>query len=131
MKITIVNGVIIKDNKLLLLKKSSKDYYETPGGKTEEDESIEDCLVRELQEEVGIRAISFVKFLEADRFSFENKEITNHSFLITKFEGEPRLIEKDIFEKLIWIDIKRANELPLAPNVKKIIKKLNEISVHL
>lgn len=94
MKITIVNGVIIKDHKLLLLKKFSKNYYETPGGKTEKDESIEDCLVRELQEEIGIKVIYFTKLLDADTFNFENKEITNHSFLIKEFEEEPRLIER-------------------------------------
>lgn len=131
MKITIVNGVIIKKEKILLLKKFSKDYYEVPGGKTEENESIEGCLVRELQEEIGIRAISFTKFLEMDKLYFENKEITNHSFLITKFKGEPRLMEEDIFEKLVWIGIKEAKELPLAPNVTKIIKKLNERDINL
>ncbi len=126
MKITIVNGVIVKDNKLLLLKKFSKDYYETPGGKTEEGESVEDCLVRELQEEVGIKAVSFTKFLETDKFNFENKEITNYSFLIKKFEGSPRLVEEDVFEKLVWVGIKDAKKLPLAPNVKKIVKKLEK-----
>lgn len=126
MKITIVNGVIIKDNKLLLLKKFSKSYYETPGGKTEKDENIEDCLVRELQEEIGIKVVSFKKFLEADKFKFENKEITNYSFLIERFEGDPRLVEKDVFEKLVWVKIKDAKKLPLAPNVKTIVEKLEK-----
>lgn len=30
------------------------DYYVFPGGGLEEDESFEECLVRELQEEIGI-----------------------------------------------------------------------------
>jgi len=118
----------MENGKILLLKKFSKEYYETPGGKTEEMESIEDCLVRELQEEIGIKVISFTKFLEMDKFTFENKEITNHSFLITEFEGKPRLMEKDIFEKLVWVSIKEAKKLSLAPNVKKIIEKLKELA---
>jgi len=126
MKITIVNGLIIENGKILLLKKFSKDYYETPGGKTEENESLENCLVRELQEEIGIRAISFTKFLRMDKFNFENKEITNHTFLVKEFRGKPRLVEEDVFEKLIWVGIKEAKNIPLAPNVKKIIEELEK-----
>ena len=124
MKITIVNGIIIKNGKILLLKKFSKDYYETPGGKIEENESIEGCLVRELQEEIGVTAISFIKFLEMEKFNFENKEITNYAFLIRKFKGKPRIIEEHIFEKMIWVSIKEANKLSLSPNVTEIVKKL-------
>lgn len=124
MKITIVNGIIIKNGKILLLKKFSKDYYETPGGKIEENESIEGCLVRELQEEIGVTVISFIKFLEMEKFNFENKEITNYAFLIRKFKGKPRIIEEHIFEKMIWVSIKEANKLSLSPNVTEIVKKL-------
>ena len=127
MKTTIVSGVVIKNNKILLLKKFSKDYYEMPGGKKGENESIEDCLVRELQEEIGITATSFIKFLEIERFNFENKEISGYAFLINEFKGKPRLMEKDIFEKLRWVPLKEVKKLPLSPNTKKITEKLESI----
>lgn len=52
-----VYGLIIKDNKILLIKKNGGPYdgkYDLPGGTIEFEESIEDALVRELNEEVGI-----------------------------------------------------------------------------
>lgn len=123
-KITIVSGVIIEHGKILLLKKISKDYYEMPGGKTEKDERVEDCLIRELQEELGITVTSFTKFLELEKFNFENKEITSYAFLIKEFKGKPKLMEKDVFEKLVWVKIKEAQKLPLSPNTKRIIERL-------
>ena len=52
-----VYGLIIKENKILLIKKNGGPYdgkYDLPGGTIEFNESIEDALVRELKEEVGI-----------------------------------------------------------------------------
>lgn len=130
MKITIVSGIIIEDEKILLLKKFTKDYYEMPGGKTMEGESVETCLVRELQEELGILPISFRKFLDIGKFNFENKEITSHAFLITKFKGKPQLMENDIFENKVWIKIREAQKLSLSPNTNRIIEKLKEQSTN-
>ena len=121
MKVTIVDGIIIKNNKILLLKKLSKDYYETPGGKKEENETQEKCLVRELREEIGIRPTKFKKFTDL-KLNFENKDITDHIFIIESFEGNPKITEKHIFEKLEWVDIEKMKKLNLAPNVKKLEK---------
>ena len=59
-----VRGIIIKDGKLLCMRLKPHKFdmalpqgtYCTPGGGLDEDESIEDCLVRELEEEIGVRA---------------------------------------------------------------------------
>jgi len=60
-KIVIVDGLIIKNNCLLLLKKFTKDYYELSGGKTEKNEDLSACLLRELKEEMEINATNFKK----------------------------------------------------------------------
>ncbi|MDP3699020.1 MAG: hypothetical protein Q8R47_05525 [Nanoarchaeota archaeon] len=36
-------------------------------------------------------------------------------------------LEKDIFEKLMWVNINEAKKLSLAPNVKTIVKRLKEM----
>ena len=48
-----VSVVIIKDNKLLLVR-GIEDYYFTPGGKIEEGETANQAVVRELNEELQI-----------------------------------------------------------------------------
>jgi 8-oxo-dGTP diphosphatase len=79
--VTIVDGIIIKNKKILLLKKHSKDYYEFPGGKLREGESLTECLKRELKEEIGIAPTQYTEFKEI-YLEFENKKITVRVFLI-------------------------------------------------
>jgi len=124
MKITIIDGLIIKDGKLLLLKKFTKDYYETPGGKLKENESLEDCLKRELKEEIGIGVLEFELF-EKLEFSFENKEITDYMFLIKSFSGEIVNNEPEVLEEMVFRDLGSVDNL--APNIEQVKQRLQSI----
>ena len=66
-------GLIIKDDKILLIKKNGGPYdgkLDLPGGTIEFCERPEDALKRELIEEVGIK-IKDYKLFDADSVSFE------------------------------------------------------------
>lgn len=72
-KIKVVCRVLISDNqgRVLLVKKTGSDFWSLPGGKLDvEDISLQDCLRRELQEELGIQIkiknIRFVQELRKD-----------------------------------------------------------------
>ncbi len=58
-----------KDGGVLLLKKNNQEsFWEVPGGRVDDDESIEETLMRELQEELpGISRIHVNRILCADR----------------------------------------------------------------
>lgn len=63
-----IKAVIVKDGKVLLLHKRSKDLWEGPGGKIDENETIDETLQRELAEElVGIKNIQIGEILHAQR----------------------------------------------------------------
>jgi len=49
-----VRGIIIKDGKIAMMHSLKYDYYKLPGGGMEEGESLEETLVREVQEESGL-----------------------------------------------------------------------------
>ena len=52
-----VYGLLLKDNKILLIKKCGGPYdgkLDLPGGTIEFNEDIEEALIREFKEEVGI-----------------------------------------------------------------------------
>ncbi|MBE6139058.1 MAG: NUDIX domain-containing protein [Firmicutes bacterium] len=58
-------GLIIKDDKILLIKKNGGPYdgkLDLPGGTIEFNETIETALVRELQEEVGVEITNYKLF---------------------------------------------------------------------
>ena len=66
-------GLIIKDDKILLIKKNGGPYdgkLDLPGGTIEFCERPEETLKRELIEEVGIK-IKDYKLFDADSVSFE------------------------------------------------------------
>jgi 8-oxo-dGTP pyrophosphatase MutT (NUDIX family) len=48
-----VKGVVIRDSKVILLR-NERDEWELPGGKLELSESPEQCLAREMAEELGL-----------------------------------------------------------------------------
>ena len=54
-----VGGLVIKDHKILLVKRAhdpGKGYWTNPGGYIEQFENIEETIVREVKEEAGITA---------------------------------------------------------------------------
>ncbi len=58
-KIRKAGAVVLKDRKMLIVKPKGKEYYITPGGKYDAGESAEECLRRELKEELDTDLVSF------------------------------------------------------------------------
>lgn len=61
------------------------------GGKVQEGESIEEAMLREFEEEAGLRLTSFEKrgVIEFQYKNEESKIHETHLFCATAFEGEP------------------------------------------
>ncbi len=71
-------GVIFIDNKVVLIHRrkqredgSMRDFYVVPGGKSEEGETLEETVIREIKEELGIDVVPKEKILE-QRDAFNN-----------------------------------------------------------
>lgn len=70
-------------------------YWEFPGGKQEESESIEECLVREVDEELGV-LIRPYKFLTNVVHSYPSRQISLHFYLCAWVSGNP--VKKDCLD---------------------------------
>jgi len=60
-----VYGIIIQNNEIVLVKKNGGPYdgkLDLPGGSIEFEEEIENALIREFQEEVGIEITKYTLF---------------------------------------------------------------------
>ncbi len=80
-------------------------YWEFPGGKQEEGETLEECLHREMREELAIRVV-IIRPLILLEHDYPKARLRLHSFFCRLDEGEPTAIECDEFR---WI---KPHELP-------------------
>jgi 8-oxo-dGTP diphosphatase len=85
-------------------------FWEFPGGKVEPNETIEQTLHRELAEEIDIHVIE-ARFLETINYSYGDRDITIHAYLVESWDGEPFAKEG---QNSRWIDIEdlNADEFP-------------------
>jgi mutator protein MutT len=123
--IDVVAGIIQRDDgKILLARRKPGShlagYWEFPGGKIEDGESPEECLERELQEELGI-ITKTGKFLLESIFDYGDKKIRLLAFHSKYISGEFIL---DSHDKTSWTLPKDAYKFELAPADIPIIEFL-------
>lgn len=118
-----------KDHRYLMLHRTvkkndvNKDKWIGVGGKFEDNESPDDCLLREVKEETGLTLTSFrmrgvVTFLSG-RGDFE------YMFLYTadRWEGELRPCDEGVLE---WVDIDKVWDLNLWEGDKIFFRLIDE-----
>ena len=94
--IDVVAGVIFDasgSQVLLALRKPEQhqgNRWEFPGGKLEEHEALQDGLVRELREEIGIVA-THCQPRTIIEHRYPDKQVRLHFWNVTAFDGEPGL----------------------------------------
>jgi A/G-specific adenine glycosylase len=91
----IAAGVIWRGAQILIARRPPTGLlgglWEFPGGKREPNESLEECLVREVREELGID-IEADQLLSTVRHAYTHFRITLHAFHCRYISGEPQAI---------------------------------------
>lgn len=125
-----IKGIVNdSDRGVILLRRDYKsgDYWDTPGGRIEADESFEDTLRRELSEELpGIQVKAIKELLGSFRL---HKDIDKDvSLVLLYFLVDAKLPEQVILseEHSDYAWIKRKEDLPvgLNPKLQNILKSL-------
>ncbi|MEM7530332.1 MAG: (deoxy)nucleoside triphosphate pyrophosphohydrolase, partial [Pseudomonadota bacterium] len=98
-------ALIDADGRVLLAQrpegKSMAGLWEFPGGKVEEDETPEDCLIRELQEELGIETEgSCLAPLTFASHAYADFHLLMPLYACRKWKGSPRSRED---QQLAWV----------------------------
>ena len=104
--INVTCAIIIKNNRVLAAQRSEKMSlplkWEFPGGKIDTDESAEDCIQREIKEELNI-SIQIIQRLKDYSHNYENVTINLIPFIVEYIGGAITLAEH---KTAIWFDKK-------------------------
>ncbi|MGE8206602.1 NUDIX hydrolase [Heyndrickxia sp. NPDC080065] len=112
----VTNNVYIKDDKVLLLQKPSRNWWVAPGGKMEQGESIRESVIREFREETGI----YIKQPQLKGvFTInikEGKDIVSEwmMFSFKTIDGDGDSFQCSEEGKLAWHAIDEIKNLPMA-----------------
>jgi mutator protein MutT len=89
-------GLIFRSGKLLITQRHAGAHlgglWEFPGGKREEGETFEECLVRELREELGIE-VEVGQLLESLTHAYPEKTVVLKFFRCRWKQNEPRALD--------------------------------------
>ena len=120
-------GLIINNNKLLIAQrkkgKSCELLWEFPGGKLEEGETLENCLSRELKEELNIE-IKIGEFFMSSLYNYDFGSIELNAFW-AKTEACNLSYHPD-HEQVLWVDICDIDRYEFAPADKPIVEALKK-----
>jgi 8-oxo-dGTP pyrophosphatase MutT (NUDIX family) len=106
-----VGLLCIEDGKLLVVYKGNIGLCITPGGKIEPSESDEQCLEREVQEELGCN-VRNVEYFD----TFRNDSLVQRCYL-GDIDGSVQINPHDTIDNYCWIG-RDYQETPVAPMLR-------------
>ncbi len=115
--------------KLLITKRKADDMlgglWEFPGGHQESGETLEECLRRELWEELRIEVAIQEPFVTV-KHAYSHFRVTLHTFHCLHTNGNPQTID---VEEWRWVSLKDVDQYAFPTADRKIIAALREQNV--
>lgn len=122
--IDVAAGLIMRQGKLLITRRKLGSHlgglWEFPGGKREPGETFEDCLVRELKEELGIEVRVGA---EAERVvhSYPEKRVALRFYHCDWESGEPQSLG---CEEFAWVEMKNLEKYLFPEADRELVRRL-------
>lgn len=124
--IEVVAAIIQHEGKILATQRGYgdfKDGWEFPGGKMEPGETMQQAIIREIQEELGV-TISPTKLVTTVEYDYPTFHLTMHCLLSTVVEGEIKLIEH---EDAKWLTKETLDSVEWLPADIEVVEKLKQL----
>jgi mutator protein MutT len=98
--LSVAAAVIFRDGKYLITQRMANDSFggcwEIPGGKQEPNETLQEAVVREIREELGVE-IEVVGFYRTAHYPYPTRSVDLHLFHCRMVSGEPEALECQAF----------------------------------
>ena len=124
----VVTGIVKHKNKVLILKKSPKDYnypnkWSFCSGYVKEFESAEDTVLREIKEEIGLKA----RIIKKGKLFEKHDKNNGRNWVIKPFLCEVKsskiILDHENVE-FRWVNYKGIKKYPTVPGLQKDLKVL-------
>ena len=122
--IQVAAGLVVREGRYLIARRKADTHlgglWEFPGGKCEPGESLEDCLQRELREELGI-AVALPVHFRMIRHEYPGKTVELHFFRCTISRGEARPLD---CEEVRWVAPDKLPDYEFPPADRPLLEAL-------
>ena len=121
----VVSAAVIEDHGRYFVTRRQRGvhlegYWEFPGGKCEEGESLHDCLRRELKEELGVEIVIGDEILRVAH-EYQDRHVELH-FLACTFLNTPMAL---LGQEMRWVPREELRDLPFPPADEALIARLS------
>jgi len=124
---TVTAGIIISDGNVLLTRRGENErqggLWEFPGGKLEAGETPQQCLERELHEELDVR-IHAGDLMAESEYHYDHGSI---KLLAIWAEIRDGAISLSVHDRAEWVPLEQLESYDLAPADVPIAQRLREI----
>lgn len=118
-------GLVWNNGKVLITRRPEgshlSGYWEFPGGKQENGETLEACLEREIEEELGMKIEAGSPLLTVDH-EYETRTVSLHFFVCHWLSGKPRALQG---QEMKWVEPHQLPHFRFPPPDRKLIEMLS------
>ena len=122
--IIVTAAILIQSDKILITRRAKgkhlAGFWEFPGGKLESGETEEDCLAREIKEELDI-CIEVNAFFMDNTHPYSDKTVSLKAYFCSFISGD--IVLKD-HDKMAWVNKTELDNYTFAPADIPFVEKL-------
>jgi len=122
--IEVAAGLVFRGGKLLITQRRPQDHlgglWEFPGGKRDRNEAFEECVRRELKEELGIE-VKVRELVDSVTHDYPEKSVHLKFYRCSWRRKEPRALGCHAFA---WITAAQLAEYAFPPADERLLQKL-------
>jgi len=126
-QIEVAAAIIFKHQEILISQRDEgshlSGYWEFPGGKRENDETLEDCLLREVREELNVE-IAVEGFFERVNYEYPETVVRLQFYRCRYLRGEVKALGCRQFK---WVPLREISGYQFPPANEPVLRRLSHL----